>query len=171
MIDAAAFKEFCMKKILIVCVLLVVGLAGAFANGRGELTTIEGKLTVHESLPAVETKDGLWMLAPGAFYRAAWEHGISEGDTLVIQGFTDPDSRFEPGEFAGRIMPVEVAVNGKDIDIDRTGVFGRRGSGRGGYGPGYCEPFGDRRFRDGGGPRNGDGNRSRDGTRSRGGNR
>ena len=41
MIDAAAFKEFCMKKILIVGVLSVVGLAGAFANGRGELTTIE----------------------------------------------------------------------------------------------------------------------------------
>lgn len=165
MIDAAAFKEFCMKKILIVCVLLVVGLAGAFANGRGELTTIEGKLTVHESLPAVETKDGLWMLPPGAFYRAAWEHGISEGDTLVIQGFTDPDSRFEPGEFAGRIMPVEVAVNGKDIDIDRTGVFGRRGSGRGGNGSGDCEPFAGRRSRAGDGLRSGDGTRSRGGKR------
>jgi hypothetical protein len=154
-----------MKKILVVFVVLAVSLGGLFANGRGDLTTIEGKLTIHESLPAVETKEGVWLLPPGPFYRIAWENDISRGDTLMVRGFTDKDGRFAPEEFAGRIMPVEVRVNGKDLDIDANSRFGRPGFGPGGYGPGDCESFGGRRSRQGGW--NGEGPGDNDGSRNR----
>lgn len=163
-----------MKKIVAVLVIMAVGFSGLYANGRGDLTTIEGKLTIHESLPAVETKNGLWLLPPGPFYRIAWENGVSTGDTLVVRGFTDTDGRFNEEGFAGHIMPVEVSVNGKDIAIERAGFFGRLGFGRGGYGRGGygrgdCGSYGGWHYRDDGRGRFGD--RDDDGFRDRGRNR
>lgn len=143
-----------MKKIVVLLAFLVVLLAGVYANGRGEMTTVEGTLAVRDSLPVVETADGVWLLPPGAFYRIAWENKISVGDRVVIRGYTDSDRRIDSDDFTGRIMPVSVTVNGRELDISGTVRPGLRRGGRGDYGD-WCGSF------EGRGPR--DGERFRDG--------
>lgn len=136
-----------MKKILVLFTVITVLVSGLYANGRGELTTVEGTLAVRDSVPFVETKDGGWLLPPGAFYRVAWEHGISEGDRLVIQGYTDTEPRFAPEGFSGRIIPVSVTVNGTELELDGSFGPGQRRAGRGDAE--WCGPSVGRRFRDG----------------------
>lgn len=136
-----------MKKILVLFAVMAVMLSGLYANGRGEMTTVEGTLGVRDSVPFVDTEDGQWLLPPGAFYRAAWENKISTGDRLVIQGYADTEPRFAPEGFSGRIMPVSVTVNGKELELDGTFGPGQRRTGRGGYE--WCGPSDGRRFRDG----------------------
>lgn len=157
-----------MKKILVMLVVMGVSLVGLYANGRGELTTVEGKLVIQDSLPAIESADGTWMLPPGPFYRFAWEYGVSDGDSLVVHGFTDRDARFIPENFSGRIMPVEVSVNGKDLDIDDSERFGRRGVGPGCFGREGGESYAQSFPRNGSSLRKGDTLRDEGGFRNRG---
>ncbi len=145
-----------MKKIVIVFVVLAVLASGLYANGRGELTTVEGVLAVRESVPFVKAEDGEWLLPPGPFYRVAWEEGISVGDKLVVRGYVDTDPRFAPEGLSGRIMPVSATVNGKELEFSDSFGPGPRWNGRGsrlgwnGRGGNACgEPFGGHRY---GGP-------------------
>lgn len=149
-----------MKKIVVLFAFLVVLLVGVYANGRGELTTVEGTLAVRDSLPVVETADGVWLLPPGAFYRIAWENKISVGDRVVIRGYTDSDRRIDPDAFTGRIMPVSVTVNGRELDISDTVRPGLRRGGRGGYGD-RCGSFEERGSRGGERLRDGEGSGTR----------
>lgn len=151
-IDATAFKEFVMKKIVVVLTVLAVLASGLYANGRGELTTVEGVLAVRESVPFIKAEDGEWLLPPGPFYRVAWEESISVGDKLVVRGYVDTDPRFAPEGFSGRVMPVSATVNGKELEFGDSfgpGPGPGRGSrlrrdGRGGNDCG--EPFDGHRF-------------------------
>ena len=115
-----------MKKSIVMLAILALSISGLYANGRGEMTTIEGTLAVRDSVPVVETAEGMWLLPPGPFYRVAWENKISVGDTLSIQGFANRDVRLDGDSFVGRVMPVTVSVNGKDLDIRPTSGNGLR---------------------------------------------
>ena len=142
-----------MKKIVVVLTVLAVLASGLYANGRGELTTVEGVLAVRESVPFVKAEDGEWLLPPGQFYRVAWEEGISVGDKLVVRGYVHTDPRFAPEGFSGRVMPVSATVNGKELEFGDSFGPGRRWNGRGsrlhwnGRGENDCGgPFGGYRF-------------------------
>lgn len=136
-----------MKKTFVLFTVIAVLVSGLYANGRGELTTVEGTVAVRESVPVLRTENGEWLLPPGAFYRVAWESGISEGDRLTVRGYADTDSRFVPEGFSGRIMPVSVTVNGEELELNGTFGPGHRGFGRGNNE--WCEPFAGRGVRRG----------------------
>lgn len=114
-----------MRKMYCIVALGLIAIAGVFANGRGEMTTIEGKLSVYENIPVIETETEKWALPPNAFYRLAWEQNLKVGDKLSIQGFSKKGVP-EPGdEIVGRIMPVTVKVNGKEMDLSVSKGFGK----------------------------------------------
>lgn len=142
-----------MKKTGIIAVLLVAGATCAFAAGSRETVTVEGKLSVTDSVPTIASGGKIYELPVGPFYRIAWEKSVKAGDTLKVEGVAvENPGRRSPAAVSGNapsgtstdssdaadrivLMPSKLWVNGKEVDLSSyaTGP-GAMGAGRMGGG-------------------------------------
>lgn len=111
-----------MKKTFVIVGLLVVA-SLVFANGAQEARTIEGKVTIVDSIPTITDGKDSWALPPGPFYQVAWENGIKEGDTLKVEGFVMERERGD--EKMKMIRPSRVWANGKELNVSNVARMGK----------------------------------------------
>jgi len=144
-----------MKKAMIGIALATALTTGIYAGGsRDTVVTVEGKLSVTNSVPSIVSGDKTWVLPVEAFYQIAWENGLKVGDSVKAEGRvldreipaapaptpappssvssapTIPTIPSAPAPVASNtvmFMPSRVWVNGKEIDLSKVIAGNRMG--------------------------------------------
>jgi hypothetical protein len=127
------------NKRMMVLVVLALAAMAAFAGGTRDTVTVEGVVTMVDSRPALVSGDTTRVLPAGPFYRAAWENGIKEGDTVKIEGFERVLS--DDGSETRVVMPNRVWFKGSEVSLPNAGRDGPGAC----FGPGKDGPGGMRR--------------------------